>query len=123
MLKFTVADRGSCEQCGMYKVLPVCGCNCQVYKCQNYCTCSLTPRHFNDTTVFTSFPFSVHTCFYIRVIILYDFEFCSNVRVHHFSILGIKYRTNSYTAYSTFSTIVMLRLLSCCFFCFRSSAQ
>jgi len=45
MSKFTVADRESCEQCGMFKVLPVCECNCEVYKCQNYCAGSLTQRY------------------------------------------------------------------------------
>jgi len=123
MLKFTVADRESCEQCGMFRVLPVCGFNCQVYKCQNYCTGSVTPRHFNDRSVFTSFLNSMHFCFYIRLIVLYDFECCSNVRVYHFSVLGIKDRANSYTVSLNVSTIVMLRLLCCCFICFRSSVQ
>jgi len=46
MSKLNVAGKESCAQCGMFKVLPVCGSNCQVYKCQNYGTGSLTTRHF-----------------------------------------------------------------------------
>jgi hypothetical protein len=74
MSKFTVADSESCEQCGMFKILPVCWCNCQIYKCQNCCAGSLTPRHLM-TGLFLLLSHSPHTSVFIRAIICMILDF------------------------------------------------